>query len=138
MITDDQVETRKSIFENIHRNNKFAALNKRINPIEFDNKVNIVIDMSNNVLADMSVNVLADMSDNVLADIYDDKIVEVRSTEYTDQYNNTPRRRKLQQIELIKNKAHQIFVKKCNISGMMHDTNLTYDDIVESFLYHKD
>jgi hypothetical protein len=109
---------------------------------------NEISDLSDNEITESSDNEITESSDNEISESSDNEITEssdnekaddeIRIDDYTYEYNNTPRRRRNYQLENIKRQARKVFIDKCNISKTMRETNITYDDMLESFLYYKD
>ena len=107
-----------------------------------------ISDLSDNEISESSSDKISDLSDNEISDLSDNEKAEssdnekaddeIRFDDYTYEYNNTPRRRRNYQLENIKRQARKVFIDKCNISKTMRETNITYDDMLESFLYYKD
>jgi len=155
MITEKQLRGREVLLNLINSNKR-----NKVSPIQpYDNFENTESDISENTNSDISENTNSDISENtesVISENTNSDISEntnsdisentnsdiseeeIRVSDYTYEYSNTQERRRNRQLESIKQRARELFVEKCNIEETIHNTKLTYDDIIESYLYHKD
>jgi hypothetical protein len=154
IITDEQQQKRELIFERINTNYTYLSSNHKSDnkktTITDDSETEItddseteITDDSETEITDDSETEITDDSETVITDgsetvITDDSETEIRLSDYTYECSNTPRVRRDRQLEIIKRRARKLFVEKRNITETMRDTKLTYDDMVEAFLYYKD
>ena len=99
---------------------------------------NEMIDLSDNEMIDLSDNESENTSENIEKCNSDNAFEETRLPEYINiyEYYKTLRNQINQKLERKKKKISDTFIKKQIVSSIMCGQKLTYEDVIESFLYH--
>jgi hypothetical protein len=95
-----------------------------------------MIDLSDNEMIDLSDNESENTSENIEKCNSDNASEETRLPENIYEYYRTLRKQIDRKQERKKKKINDTFIKKQIVSSIMCGQKLTYEDIVESFIYH--